>query len=100
MKDAGFYATSQEGVLQIECDGHPVIDASGRIENYVFIVRDVTEQEHTDDELRQNKRKMELAMQDADIMLWEFDVRQRLFFSDNEPLNGYDHADRSLSTTT
>ncbi len=92
VKDAGFYATSQEGVLRIECDGHPVIDASGRIENYVFIVRDVTEQEHTDDELRQNKRKMELAMQDADIMLWEFDVRQRLFFSDNEPLNGYDHA--------
>ena len=29
-------------------------------------------------------------MQAAEVMLWEFDVRTRLFYAENEPLNGYD----------
>lgn len=43
-------------------------------------------------ELRQSKCKTELAMQAADIMLWEFDVHQQLFFCENEILNGFDQS--------
>lgn len=90
VQNTDFYKTSQDGVIQIECNGRPVIDASGRVENYVFIVQNVTEDTCRNEELSQSKKKSELAMQAADIMLWEFDVARQLFFSDNEPLNGYD----------
>ena len=42
--------------------------------------------------LRHSRKKTELAMQAADIMLWEYDVLTKQFFSDNEPLNGYDES--------
>lgn len=96
VKNSGFYSTSQEGTLYIECKGKPVIGTSGKIENYVFIVRDVTREKNINDELRQSKHKTELAMKAADIMLWEFDVRKQSFTCENEPLNGYDTA-RPLS---
>lgn len=89
VEKTGFYATSQKGVIQVECTGRPVIGESGNIENYVFIVRDVTQEARINDELRQSKRKTELAMQAADIMLWEFDVQRKVFLCENEPLNGY-----------
>lgn len=42
--------------------------------------------------LRHSRKKTELAMHAADIMLWEYDVLTKQFFSDNEPLNGYDES--------
>lgn len=92
VRDTEFYMTSQAGVIQIECNGRPVVNASGKVESYVFIVRDVTEDTRRNEELRQSKKKSELAMQAADIVLWEFDVARQLFFSDNEPLNGYNNS--------
>ncbi|MCQ4947887.1 hypothetical protein NE602_27165, partial [Bacteroides cellulosilyticus] len=46
--------------------------------------------------LRHSRLKTEIAIKTGDIMLWEFDVNSRLFFSDNEPLNVYDKS-RPLS---
>ena len=90
VKGKNYYQTCEEGVIYIECTGRPVRGASGQMENYVFIVRDVTQEKRINDELRQSKHKTELAMKAADIMLWEFDVRKQLFTCENEPLNGFD----------
>lgn len=98
VKDSGYYKTTEESVKYIECTGRPVTGVSGRMENYVFIVRDVTQEKRINDELQQSKHKTELAMKAADIMLWEFDVRRQLFICENEPLNGYDST-RPLSGT-
>ena len=86
-----YYTTSQtQKILQIECTGQPVIGADGKLQNYVFIVQDVTEDVRREEELRQSKQKTEVATHDADVMLWEFDTQNQLFFSENEPLTGYD----------
>lgn len=77
-------------VLHIECTGQPVIGSDGKIENYVFIVQDVTDDVCREEELRQNKRKIEIATHDANIVLWEFDVCKQLFFTENDQLTGYD----------
>ncbi len=90
VKDTEFYPTSRSNTIEVEYKGRPVIGASGQVENYVFIVRDVTKEVHINNELRQSKRKTELAMQTADIMLWEFDVHRQLFFCENESLNEFD----------
>lgn len=97
VKQKDFYSTSQNGVIQIDCIGRPVIGTSNQIENYVFIVRDVTQETRINYELQQSKRKTALAMQAADIMLWEFDVNRQLFFCENEVLNGFDDT-RPLSS--
>lgn len=92
--EKGYYSTSRSGniVKQIDCNGRPVINAAGGVENYIFIVDDVTESVRQHEMLRQSKKKSELAMKAADIMLWEFDTRTRVFISENDPLNGYDAA--------
>lgn len=92
VKESKFYDTTQDGTSYLEYKGRPVIGASGKMENYVFIVRDVTREKEINDELRQSKHKTELAMKAADIMLWEFDTHTRSFTCENEPLNGYNHA--------
>ena len=91
VRNTGFYHTTNEGIIQIECKGSPVIGAYGKIQNYVFIVSDVTKEKQINDELRQSKHKTELAMQAADIMLWEFDVNNGTFKCENEPLIGFDN---------
>lgn len=96
VKDSGFYTTFQDGIIHVECKGRPVIGTSGKMENYVFIIRDVTQEKNINDELRQSKHKTMLAMKAADIMLWEFDVRKQLFTCENEPLSAYDNT-RPLS---
>lgn len=95
--EKGYYDTAKTDMLHIECNGQPIIGAAGEVENYVFIVEDSTEAVRSQQELRHSKRKTELAMQAADIMLWEFDVDSGLFFSENEPINGYD---RTSAITT
>lgn len=69
---------------------------NGKLASYVIIMEDITESLEKEEMLRQSRLKTEIAIKTADIMLWEFDVNSRLFFSDNEPLNGYDKS-RPLS---
>lgn len=86
-----YYNTSQtQQLLYIECAGQPIIGPDGKVQNYAFIVQDVTEDVHREEELRQSRQKVEVAMRDANIMIWEFDVASQLFFSENDSLNGYD----------
>lgn len=72
--------------------GRPVENSTAPDGNYVMIVEDVTEKAHREAMISQNRIKTELAMEAADIVLWEFDVHEQIFYSENEPLNGYDNS--------
>lgn len=76
----------------LKCSGNHLPSSAGKNANYVFIVEDITEKLEREEMLRRSKRKTELAIQVADIVIWEYDVLTQHFFSDNEPLNGYDRS--------
>ncbi len=84
---ACYTSTHANGIRQIECNGTPVINNSGEVVNYVFIVNDITEFVLAGDKLNHSKRKMELAIQVSGIMLWEFDIRTRRFTFDRNSVN-------------
>lgn len=92
----GYITTVYTGIRYLECNGQPIRNPNGELESYVIIMEDITESLEKEEMLRQSRLKTEIAIKTADIMLWEFDVNSRLFFSDNEPLNGYDKS-RPLS---
>lgn len=84
VKASGYYETSRtESVCRIACNGAPVLNTEGAMEGYVFILEDVTESVRAEEMLRQSKKKTELAMQAAEIILWELDTRSRSFFAEN-----------------
>lgn len=87
-----YHSSQKRPVLHIECTGQPIIGPDGKMQNYVFIVQDVTDDVCREEELRQSKRKIEIATKDAEIILWEFDVCKQLFFSENDQLTGYNNA--------
>lgn len=84
------YPTVLSGISYFEITVSVVLDENKEIDKFLFIAQDVTEAVHTQEILRQSKQKTALAMQAAEVMLWEFDVCTRLFYAENEPLNGYD----------
>lgn len=92
----GYITTVYTGIRHLECNGQPIRNPNGKLASYVIIMEDITESLEKEEMLRQSRLKTEIAIKTADIMLWEFDVNSRLFFSDNEPLNGYDKS-RPLS---
>ena len=92
----GYITTVYTGIRYLECNGQPIRNPNGELASYVIIMEDITESLEKEEMLRQSRLKTEIAIKTADIMLWEFDVNSRLFFSDNEPLNGYDKS-RPLS---
>lgn len=89
--DKRFFSTRTR-TCYLKCNGNPLYDDDGKFVNYIFIFEDVTETVKSEEILRQSRRKTELAMKAADIMFWEFDAVAKLFYSDNEPLNGYDQS--------
>lgn len=92
----GYITTVYTSIRHLECNGQPIRNPNGKLASYVIIMEDITESLEKEEMLRQSRLKTEIAIKTADIMLWEFDVNSRLFFSDNEPLNGYDKS-RPLS---
>ena len=84
VRASGYYETSlSKSVCHVACNGSTVLNAYGEMQGYDFIMEDVTEAVHAEEMLRQSKKKTELAMQAAEIMLWELDTRSGLFFSEN-----------------
>lgn len=86
----GYITTVYTGIRHLKCNGQPIHNSNGELASYVIIMEDITESLEKEEMLRQSRLKTEMAIKTADIMLWEFDVNSQLFFSDNEPLNGYD----------
>ena len=86
----GYITTVYTSIRHLECNGQPIHKPNGELASYVIIMEDITESLQKEEMLRQSRLKTEIAIKAADIMLWEFDVDSKQFFSDNEPLNGYD----------
>ena len=85
------YPTTLSGIRYFEITVSVVRDDENKeIDKFLFIAQDVTETVRTEEILRQSKQKTALAMQAADVVLWEFDVRTHLFYAENEPLNNCD----------
>lgn len=81
--DTDFYTSAYSHLVrQIECNGAPIINKNGEVENYAFIVEDITEDCLVKKELRQSKKKNELAILASDVMLWEFSTKTQLFVFD------------------
>lgn len=58
--------------------------------NYIFTFKDITESARDEEILRRTKLRTDMAMQAADIVIWEFDAIRDLYFLENSSLNGYD----------
>lgn len=65
-------------------------DNEGSVEGYMVTSQDITKIVNKEEELRQSKQKIEVATANADLVLWEFDVYHQLFFSEKDPVTGYD----------
>lgn len=81
---------SQDSVLKFS--GNQLFNSADKEVNYILIVEDITESLQKEEMLRRSKRKTELAIHAADIVLWEYDVLTKHFYSDNEPLSDYDES--------
>lgn len=74
-----YYPTTLSGIRYFEITVSVVRDDENKeIDKFLFIAQDVTETVRTEEILRQSKQKTALAMQAADVVLWEFDVRTHL----------------------
>lgn len=90
-KDGRYMSSrSQDSVLKFS--GNQLLNTTGAEINYILIVEEITESLRKEEMLRRSKRKTELAIQAADIVLWEYDVLAKHFYSDNEPLSDYDES--------
>lgn len=90
-KDGRYVSShSQDSVLKFS--GNQLFNSAGKEVNYILIVEDITESLQKEEMLRRSKRKTELAIHAADIVLWEYDVLTKHFYSDNEPLSDYDES--------
>lgn len=90
-KSALFLSTHTQACY-LKCNGNVLYDNAGNASNYVIIIEDITDRVKNEEMLRQSRRKSELAMEAANVMLWEFDVHKLKFYGDNDPLNSYDYS--------
>lgn len=86
------HVSSPTKACLLKCNGNRLPDITSERASYVLIIEDITDILRQEEMLRRSKRKTELVMQAANIVLWEYDVLTQQFFSDNEPLNGYDQS--------
>lgn len=80
VKHEEYYPTKydKECIRQIECNGTPVFNADGELENYVFIVKDITESVEAEERLLQSKRDVEIAMETLSIKNRELERKKEL----------------------
>lgn len=91
VRNTGYYGTTRTTeVKRISCNGTPVLDRNGGILNYVYITDDITEQYNQEKRLEESIRLSDQAIRAADLVLWRYDTRTRLFSAYNEPVNNYD----------
>ncbi len=91
VRDTEYYGTVLENEAKwISCTGTPVLDKEGEMVNYVFIVDDITNQYHQEQQLEESLRLSDLAIQVSDMVLWKYNKREDLFSAYNSPLNNYD----------
>lgn len=65
-------------------------DKKGHISGYTGIRRDVTDTVLMDAHIKESKFKTDMAMKNANMVMWEYNVDERMFTAFNDPLTNYD----------
>lgn len=64
-------------------------DEEGQVVYAIGVHKDITKSVVYEQERKRNQKKLEFIIHYANIVLWEYDVKTKLFCSYNEPLNGF-----------
>ena len=63
--------------------GRPLRDAAGRVARFIGIVIDITERKQAEETLRENKARLDLALESARMAAWHWDIKEnRRYFDD------------------
>ena len=65
-------------------------DKKGNIIGYTGIRHDVTDAMLMDAHIKESKLKTDMAMKNANMVMWEYNVDERTFTAFNDPLTNYD----------
>ena len=80
----------------VECHGRPVLDESGKVINYLFIIADTTQLHNQRKQTERHLRIAQEAIRTSNLRLWRFDTRSRMFASFNDPITDY-NGDKKIS---
>ena len=75
------YQSSNENIRKdgttIICEWHntPILDSNGKVIAIASLAQDVTQQRRAQDDLKESKQQLELALQGADLGLWDWHVK-------------------------
>lgn len=88
----GFYITDKDATerMRVSFSGTPILGNDGVLQNYVFIMDDITEKYEQKQQLQESIRLSNQAMQASNLVLWKYDNRIGSFSSNNDPLNDFD----------
>ncbi len=86
VKDSSYYTTAQDGNIHIECIGRPITDARGQLENYLFIVQNVTETVRATRQLEEKKQLQDNILNSipACIQIKDIEDNSRYVFCNDE----------------
>ncbi len=87
----GFYDTSKgHEAMRVSFNGAPILGSDGKLQNYVFIMEDITEKYEQKRQLRESVHLANQAVQASKLVLWRYDNRIRQFYAYNDPVNTFD----------
>lgn len=87
----GFYNTRcTSEVKRISCKGTPVFGPDGKMQNYVFIMNDISREHEYSVKLKESAQLAHQAIQASGLVHWRYDNRIRRFSSYNDPVTNFD----------
>ncbi|MCM0323688.1 response regulator [Bacteroides fragilis] len=87
----GFYNTRcTSEVKRISCKGTPVFGSDGKMQNYVFIMNDISREHEYSVKLKESAQLAHQAIQVSGLVHWRYDNRIRRFSSYNDPVTNFD----------
>lgn len=87
----GFYNTRCiSEVKRISCKGTPVFGSDGKMQNYVFIMNDISREHEYSVKLKESAQLAHQAIQASGLVHWRYDNRIRRFSSYNDPVTNFD----------
>lgn len=87
----GFYNTRcTSEVKRISCKGTPVFGSDGKMQNYVFIMNDISREHEYSVKLKESAQLAHQAIQASGLVHWRYDNRIRRFSSYNDPVTNFD----------
>lgn len=87
----GFYNTRcTSEVKRISCKGTPVFSPDGKMQNYVFIMNDISREYEYGLKLKESAQLAHQAIQDSGLVHWRYDNRVQRFSSYNDPVTSFD----------